>query len=610
VFSSPLGLLALLAIPAIVGLHYYRRRFRPHVVSAVFLWADDDTTPLSGRKRERLRNSWSLWSELAAALLLALLLAGPRGCEGRSGTHLVVVVDGSASMGATTPSGPTLLARATEEIEKRIAALGRGSRVTLIASGLHPRILAGPAAFPEEALRVLHGFEPTARHHDLTAAVALGLQLSGGGSVVCLTDRYRPDDFQKEVELVAIGEPIDNVAIVRATRSSARKDAGEAQERLFVTIASFASSSRETRISAVDRSGHDVLASDMVKLAPGERKSMAFDLPRSDAAIEVRLDPDALAIDDHAFVAAHPKRTVTVRSGLPEEVARELGLVSNDGVRVGRWLALVDDAVEAQSDDAAHVLIADHDAGGPATWTLRLLNEGTERKDFIGPFLAEKRHPLLEGTTLEGIVWSTNPNPTLSGVPLIAAGNLPLLAEERQGAKRTYFLALDPKRSSLQRSPDWPILLTNLLEERRRELPGPVATNVALGEEITFRATVLPDSSEPYVLEGPGTKREIVARPVTVIEGVDAPGFYDLKQHGDVLATFGASFQDAAESDLSNLGSGVRPSQAASAAAAPTSSWLEIALLGAVIVCLLVDWFALARPGRRSGLPAPTASVG
>jgi hypothetical protein len=95
VFESPLGLLALLAIPAIVGLHYFRRRFRPQVVSAVFLWVDDDRTPLSGRKRERLRNSWSLWSELAAALLLALMLAGPRGCEGRSGTHLVVIIDGS-----------------------------------------------------------------------------------------------------------------------------------------------------------------------------------------------------------------------------------------------------------------------------------------------------------------------------------------------------------------------------------------------------------------------------------------------------------------------------------------------------------------------------------
>jgi hypothetical protein len=512
-------------------------------------------------------------------------------------------------MGAITSRGPTLLARAEEEIRKRIDELGRGSRVTLVASGLRPRVLAGPAAFPEEALRSLHGFEPTARHHDLTAAVALGLQLSGGGSVVCLTDHYRPDDFPPEVELVAIGEPIDNVALVRVTRSAAKHDGSASVERLFITLASFASSPRDTHVSAVDRSGHEVFAPELIQLAPGERKSLTLDLPRSDASIEVRLDHDALAIDDSAFVAARPKRTVTVRSELPEEVARELGLISNDGARVGRWLALVDDAVEAQSDDTAHVLIADRDAGGPATWTLRLVNEGTERKDFIGPFLAEKRHPLLEGTTLEGVVWSANPNPTLSGVPLIAAGNLPLLVEDRQGLKRTYSLSLDPKRSSLQRSPDWPILLSNLVEERRRELPGPTATNVAVGEDLTFRATVLPGAPEPLVFEGPGTKREIAARPVVVIEGVDQPGFYDLKQHGDVLATFGASFEDAAESDLSRLGSGVRPAKAATAVAEPGSSWVEIALAGAVIACLLVDWFVLARPGRRFGLQGAPASA-
>jgi hypothetical protein len=139
VFAYPLGLLALLAVPAIVALHFFRRRFQPRVVSALFLWGAPDPTPMSGRKRERLRVSGSLLCEIAAALCAAFFLAGPRGCAGESARHLVVVLDGSASMGARTPQGPTLLDLARTEIEKRIDALPSGSRVTLPLSALELR---------------------------------------------------------------------------------------------------------------------------------------------------------------------------------------------------------------------------------------------------------------------------------------------------------------------------------------------------------------------------------------------------------------------------------------------------------------------------------------
>jgi len=101
-FANPLGLLALLAVPAVVALHLYRRRFEPRVVSALFLWGADDRAPVAGRKREPLRTSVSFWSELGAAALLALAFAGPRsGCAAGRSEHLVIVLDSSDSMGAT-----------------------------------------------------------------------------------------------------------------------------------------------------------------------------------------------------------------------------------------------------------------------------------------------------------------------------------------------------------------------------------------------------------------------------------------------------------------------------------------------------------------------------
>lgn len=612
-FANPLGLLALLAVPAIVALHLFRRRFQPRVVSALFLWTDPDATPLSGRKRDPLRRSLSLALEILAAICLALALAGPRGCAGESGRHWVVVVDGSASMGARDPradaapgteasrdAGRTRVEIVRADIEARVHDLPRGSRVTIVESGARPRVIAGPAAFPAEALAALAKLDTTALHHDLTSAAALGLQLSGGGAVTCYTDAFRPDDLPPEVEIVAVGAPLENVAIVHATREAAvRRSTSEPRapaDRVAVTVANPSSTSARTTVSAVLPLEADAPVSEprTLDLAAHERRTFAFEVPRATGVVEVRLSPDALAVDDRAWLAPRPARVVGLRSNLDDATASLLGLSSKAG-RVARWLALVDQAVEAESDETAHLLLTDKVAGGPTTWTLRLAPLSSARKDFIGPFLADKRHPLLEGTTLEGVVWSADPDLVLSGAPLVSAGNVPILVEERTPQRREYVLDFDPKRSTLARSPDWPILLANLVEERRAELPGLAATNLVVGDVTTWRGPVDAADATPYVLEGPGTRREHSPRATISIDGFDRPGTYAWTRDGVVLARIGVSFVDPTESDLTGASSGTRAASVSSADAPPQTTWIEWILIAVTLLALLFDWWVLQR---------------
>ncbi len=595
-FANPLGLLALLAVPAIVALHLFRRRFRPHEVSALFLWGDEDRTPTSGRRRDRLRSSVSLFSECLAALFLALLLAGPRGCASGQGVHLVVVLDGSASMDARGNGDGTARERGAALVRERIEELPRGSRVSLVQSGPRPRTLAGPAAYPEEALDAVGAWRPTAARHDLAPALALGLQLAGAGRVLCVTDRFAPDEVPAEVEIAALGTPLDNVSIAAATRTAARID-GARRERVFVTVASHADAPRATRVRLLDTDGRELIDPREVTLAPLEREHLAFDLPPGAPAIEVRLDPDALDIDGRAWLAPRPPRIVGLACDLDEETRAVLGIDGPDGTPLLRWSALVEETVPA-TPDAAHVLLSRAAGGGPATWCLVLQPAAGagERRDFIGPFLAERRHPLLEGLTLEGIVWSADPALQLAGTPLVSAGNLPLLAEEAGPARRVYTLDLDPRRSSLQRSPDWPILLANLVEERRAELPGAVATNFAVGGALVWRTALgADDDGAPFVLRGPGPAREHPARSVVVFDEVDEPGIHVLERRGAVLCTIGVTFQDAAESDLRGLSAGRRPSSAEAAPGGAGGSSLELALLAGILLLALVDWIVLAR---------------
>ena len=64
-FQSPLGLLALLGVPAVVLLHLFRRRFERRPVSALFLWeAAREEGSLEWRSHVQV--GWSLPFELGS----------------------------------------------------------------------------------------------------------------------------------------------------------------------------------------------------------------------------------------------------------------------------------------------------------------------------------------------------------------------------------------------------------------------------------------------------------------------------------------------------------------------------------------------------------------
>ena len=129
-FGNLWGLLALAAVPAIVAIHLYRRRFPRLAVAGAFLWGEQTEVRDAGRTRDRLPLTATLLLEILAATLLALILAQPRiGAAGRV-PHLVVVLDDSASMGASRGDGKSVRDAAVAEVERRVSELGRRTVVT------------------------------------------------------------------------------------------------------------------------------------------------------------------------------------------------------------------------------------------------------------------------------------------------------------------------------------------------------------------------------------------------------------------------------------------------------------------------------------------------
>ena len=223
-FANPWGLLALTALPVIAAIHLFHRRYPRLEVSGLHLWGVAQMTHTPGRRRERLPITASLILELLAALVLVLALARPQIDSVNQSVHLVVVLDGSASMSARrlTAGGrvKTFRELVIEQLDRRLRDLPQGSVVTLIETGRRPILLFGPQGRVTEAIGSLQEWDPQAVGHDVQPAWNLADQLAGEtGQLLYLTDTL-PDperlNLPTGMEAVSMGEPQPNLAITAA----------------------------------------------------------------------------------------------------------------------------------------------------------------------------------------------------------------------------------------------------------------------------------------------------------------------------------------------------------------------------------------------------------
>ena len=335
-FANPLGLLGLVSLVAILGLHLYRRRRTPLLVSAVFLWEDVSSEAQGGRQRQPLRRSLSLLAELLAALCLTLALSGLRVPGETASAHYVVVLDSSASMAAKALDGSTAQDRARRAIEASIERLPSDSRVTLVATGPEPVVLAGPFAFKGEALEKLNSRWPIHGNHSPAGALLLASELGALGPIDFVTDA-RPaevdsgdQDLGERLRWIAVGEPASNVGFTAALRTRQSLDSDE------VTLAIRNAGPKERRLrlelmpvpATPDRASPE--GSDYV-LAPGETRTVKLSFSPKDADVVARLVPaedgaqlDAFPVDDEAYLCAAPRRTLRLASNLSAKAARSL----------------------------------------------------------------------------------------------------------------------------------------------------------------------------------------------------------------------------------------------------------------------------------------------
>jgi hypothetical protein len=562
-FGFPLGLLALLAVPAVVAAYFLRRRQPPRTVSALFLWRTPDQRAEAGPRFERFSREASLALETLALVAAALFLADARCGETAKRTHVVVVVDGSLSMLATS-GGRTSADRARDAIAQVVKDEG-ASVLTVIESGPKPRLLAGPQLDVSRAMSALEAWRPSQPSHDPGAALLLAKELSTvpHQRLYFFTDGPVGDvALPPEVQGRSVGARLDNLAFLSVQR---RDEAGTGT--VTVRVGNFTEATRQVDVSFSSKGATG--QKQPVSIGAGATALVRVSMKTS-GPIEVSLPDDALEADSRLVVPPMPVPQLSVSVlDVPGAAA------------ITKALAVVDNVT---FDPKAPGLVV----GGPGSKAQVQLGVSGAPRSFVGPFFAQKSHPLLDDVQLGGVVWTAGENPP--GQPLLSAGAVVLMSEEDDG---TVHLNLDLSRSNVQRSVAWPVLWGNVARRARTAKEGFPRRLVHVGEDVAL----VTSAGASWALEGPdGASRPVLGVGPLSVPPLSPAGTWRLTKDGATFDSVEVLALDARESDLRTRGAwsvdAAKTDALASLSGGRPRAWAWVVV---VLGAMLVDYWLTAR---------------
>lgn len=463
--TSPFALFALLAVPALVAIYLFQRRYRVRDVSSLVLWDAIRQPSIGGRTRERLQLPLTFWLEVLAVLLLAFAAAQPLLPKWSHSRPLVIVCDDSLSMQAGNARAKAI-ALAKSELAKR-----RFAPVRIIVAGATPRFE-----------RDFAQWTCTSPSSDLDAAIALAASAAGRNALVLVLTDHAPERAidPGRIRWQAFGAPLPNLGFVAATRAG---------DRILLEIANDSSSQQSTTLHVVRDTRVDV--------PPHARQRVQLTVPSG--PIEASLGDDAAAFDNHVTLLPDHRPPIRVALRWPSDIV-ESALLATSRVTL----------------DSVHPQLTISDSPATDDWSVEVQHGGGGAA-FVGPYVIDRTSALTTGLALDGLVWGASRG-AMQGQPVILAGDQPLVTIDQHHLR----IRFDPSISNLHHAPAWPALWWNIIEWRAAQLPGPRSANVILGAN----AFVNIESNDTVVIAPDGEQRKLDARDGTAVIAATQPGIW------------------------------------------------------------------------------------
>jgi hypothetical protein len=628
-FATPLALLGLLFVPAVVAMYLLKLRRDEAVVPSTLLWTRLVADVEANAPWQRLRRSLLFFLQLLLVIALALLAARPF-LERPAGLarDIVLVMDTSASMAATDVV-PDRLTAAKQVAIDALKDLPTGGKVSLIAADRTARIVVNESGDLARVRQAIESIPVTQTRGDLGDALELASKLaarSGDAQVLVATDAALASKptarVSAPIKVLSVGRERRNQAIVAL---AVRTSPSAVTRSVFVSVANLDldAANRRLELWADDR----LLEVRDVKLDPQARSDVIIDdLPREVGTIEVRLvgpdpsvtvAPDQLAVDDRAWavIPRDRKRLVlivgegdpyleTALSFLPDVelygvTPAEYGPAS-DRTDGRPWdLTIFEGYLPATLPRTPVLAIAPPRSGplGDVSGTLKNPGIGTlEPNEPVLRYVDLSTTHIAEAVKLTAPSWARSIVPGPRGAPLLYAG-------VREGINSAV-MAFEPRQSDLPLQVAFPILMANLTGELMGSSTAPTEA-VEPGTPVELH---IPVSAVGLTVTAPdGTQTSLA--PTSTDAATTAVTFAGTDQLG-VYTVTPVPGPDATSGPSRSPGASVSPSTAPSVSPAASPSGVPVADDPLAPVRFVVALFDVNESTIAPGSPATITGLG
>ncbi len=528
-FANPLGLLTLLAIPAILAIHFLQRKSITLPVSTLFLLERTQREATSGRRFERLIPSIPLWMQLLAVLLLAWFLSEPRFKKENSVQRVAIVVDGSASMTVFKKEAIAALRKKLPELQGSATAM----ELTLFPTtpGAE-RLYSGSSA--DDLLAALENFSPDTGIVDPSYALRLARSIvSKDGIVIYLTDTPA-ETLPYEASIIAVGKPTENVGFTGI--SFAEKEGAV----IFQAIVRNYGISPATRTWALSASNGSTEPREF-SIAPKAFVTLSAAIPEGAENIRLTLSQDAFTLDDTMpIVAPKPKALNLFTATSPAFADLTQKLL--------RSLASTSPSTDAASSDLVITSYDPLDPAVPETNAILFVEDPTSAGKYLKGGILAEAHPLMDGINWQALlVRETLQLPRLpADRVLLWQEKRPLIfLRESAGNKKILCFNFDLRLSNATQQPAFIVLLHRFAETLRAAKIAPESLNLETGQEIRIATT----PTLPIEVSATDPTGKPIAAPASG-RAPSTPGFLTITQGKQPLLTAAIHFADTREADL------------------------------------------------------------
>jgi hypothetical protein len=475
--ANPLGLLGLLSLPVIFGLHLHLERNRRAVVSSLFLWAFLDAK-LQGQRPRQLRITWLLILDLLIAAILSLALAQPQieiSASLAEDAHMIILLDTSTSMLATDDA-TSRIDRAKNEVYALIDTIGQSGLVTVIAVSNDAEILGDSREVSELGIkRTVHETAAGGTGTDLQAGLALAQAVMSekkDNVVHFVTDGAfefeNADNLPIDVKWHFIGRESNNLAV----SSPSFVEIEEGQYQMLVQLFNHTDEDHLTEVK-VFTDGQEQNRREVMLPAESATPYVVNISGTVDyAQVELNVN-DGLAVDNTAGVGNTAAGVVRIAlvTDQPEPLDRAIKAVPGVEMNVIRPeehnravdydLTIFRDYLPDEWPDGV-VFVTDLPVDGeilPASG-VRTIDQPLDISDDA----------LLDGLEFSGVRWQNARGIVdfdSNFIPLILAGDNPLLLkQEREDGQLIVFTPF-LEVGNLTIHPVFPLLVSNVIESAR-----------------------------------------------------------------------------------------------------------------------------------------------